>query len=223
MVRVIFDGQTRAVRPKTGRVWRLLLVPSSVLEHGRASPILMQVLVGHSVNIFQILRDGLVVLFEGCQFMQKGIVQTERRLYDTQRWEWEQCWDNWTTSQKSRFDAVATSVTHCSDSSTKEYALHVITVTNEELFHTVLYQKRWRLKCEMYPETMSHGFQSLGLSNTKLRNWTYLSDRNLISTRTKSRAHRTFWRNDRHPCPRCVLADLLLDSKRLSRANYGDW
>ena len=72
-------------------VWRLRLAVSWVLEHGWVSLFAMQVLVGHIVNIFQLLRGGLSVLFEVCHLSKRGAVMTVQRLYDALRWALEQC------------------------------------------------------------------------------------------------------------------------------------
>ena len=76
---VAFDGKRRAVGGPHGFTCAL----SWVVEHGRTSPIVMQLLIGHIVDIFQLFRVEASQCSLRCT--KTFIVPTERRQYDTLR------------------------------------------------------------------------------------------------------------------------------------------
>eukprot|EP00971_Amphidinium_carterae_P052220 1027986-Amphidinium_carterae.2 len=90
MVGIILDGESAQFRPKPSRVWRLFLALEHVLSLRKMTEKAMQVLVGHLVNHFQLLRPALSVLDSCYRFIGAG-TRNSKALDHRVRWELRVC------------------------------------------------------------------------------------------------------------------------------------
>eukprot|EP00971_Amphidinium_carterae_P125751 2491024-Amphidinium_carterae.1 len=94
MVGIVLDGRTAQFRvnfrPKASRVWRLFLALEFALSLPRVTEKAMQILVGHLVNHFQLLRPALSMLQSCYRFIGSGLRESKAMDLRT-RWELRVC------------------------------------------------------------------------------------------------------------------------------------
>ena len=142
-VGLVFLGPSRTIANKSERTWRVHFAIKQLLARGFASSHVMQVVVGHIVNLFLLRRCLLSALAEVWTFIDDEA--GERELPRAVKAELRVvCYLLFAAVHDAGVNA--SSRIFVTDSSIKGYAMIEGTFTSEEVLSAIRWKERWKFK-----------------------------------------------------------------------------
>ncbi|CAK0850565.1 unnamed protein product, partial [Prorocentrum cordatum] len=137
-------GRRRCLIPRPRRMWRLRLALDEVRQVRHISPAQLSRIIGHLVDHFSARRELLSCLRSVYQFVGDGL-GPPRALDNAAAVELRVAQGLLALAVSELGRGIVT-VAHCSDSSTRGFALHITDTDPREAWAAAQYHERWRFK-----------------------------------------------------------------------------